>query len=95
LELHERFIKKLAGKLAESSQMLPGAPIVEITDGRRVLIENHRGVTEYGDKQISVMVRFGKVLVSGDHLELGFMSKQQLVICGCIEGVSIVRCSAL
>ena len=95
MERHGKFFQNLAGKLVVSSQSLPGVPIVEITDGRRVLIENHRGVTEYGNKQISVLVRFGKVVVSGSNLELGFMSKQQLVICGCIEDVSIVRCSTL
>lgn len=92
MERHGKFFENLAGKMVASSPSLPGVPIIEIADGRRVLIENHRGVTEYGNKQISVSVRFGKVLVSGNNLELGFMSKQQLVICGCIENVSIVRC---
>lgn len=94
MERHGKLFQNLTGKLAITSQSLPGVPIVEIADGRRVLVENHRGVTEYGDKQIAVLVRFGKIVVSGSNLELGFMSKQQLIICGCIESVSIVRCNA-
>ncbi len=94
MERHGSFLKNLAGKLTVVSQPLPGMPIIEISDGRRVLIENHRGVTEYGKTQISVMVRFGKIVVSGSNLELGFMSKEQLVISGTIDGVLIVRCNA-
>lgn len=88
---HDKILNRLAGKLDLSSQPLPGVPIIEIGGDRRVLIENHRGVTEYGKERICIQVKYGKVIVSGVNLELGFMSKQQLIVCGRIDSVTLER----
>ena len=70
---------------------LPGKTLVEISGDRRVLIEKHGGVTSYNTKHINVKTTFGIVTISGDGLELASMSKQQLVITGCISCVSLYR----
>lgn len=72
-------------------EALPGQPLVEITGECRVLIENHKGVTVYGCNEIRVNVRFGSLSVCGSGLELVRMTKQQLVITGRIDGVSLHR----
>ena len=74
-----------------SDGVLPGIPLVEISDDRRVLIEHHRGVIAYGCCEICVRVRYGTVAVSGTGLTLARMTKEQLVICGCIESVRLQR----
>lgn len=74
-----------------SDGVLPGIPLVEISDDRRVLIEHHRGVVAYGCCEICVRVRYGMVSVIGSNLNLARMTKEQLVICGCIEGVRLQR----
>lgn len=73
------------------SQSMAGVPIVEIAGDGRVLIENHQGVTEYSRNQISAKTGFGSVCVCGQQLDLRFMSKQQLVICGRIDSVTLCR----
>ncbi|HIT33215.1 MAG TPA: sporulation protein [Candidatus Faecousia intestinigallinarum] len=70
---------------------LPGLPLVEVAGDRRVLVENHGGVTEYGREQIRIQVRYGQVCVCGAGLELVMMTKEQLVICGRIESVHLIR----
>lgn len=72
-------------------EVLPGQLLIEITEDRRVLIENHCGVTVYGCNEIQVKVKLGCVSVCGNHLELARMTKQQLVITGQINQVTLLR----
>lgn len=73
------------------SQSLPGLPLAELAGDKRVLIENHQGVTEYGEERICVKVAFGILSVSGRELTLNSMSKQQLIICGSIDRLELDR----
>lgn len=70
---------------------LPGVPLVELAGDRRVLIENHKGVTAYGRREICIRVNYGLLCICGTGLELAQMSRHQLVITGCIDTVSIRR----
>ncbi len=87
--------RDLLRRLTEGADLpgepLPGVPLVELAGDRRVLIENHGGVTEYGTQTIRVRVRYGEVCVCGADLELARMTKEQLVVCGRIDGVTLVR----
>lgn len=73
------------------SQSLPGVPIAELAGDNRVLIENHEGVVEYGDQRIRIKVTFGLLCICGNALTLRSMSKHQLVVCGDIERIEILR----
>lgn len=84
-------LERLADEADLSAEPLPGQPIVEIAGDRRVLIENHFGVKEYSRERITVKVKYGFVSVCGCHLELMRMTKEQLVICGRIDGVMLQR----
>ena len=72
-------------------ESLPGVPLVEISGDGRVLIEHHFGVTVYSRERICVKVKFGQIAVCGCGLELIRMTKEQLVISGRIDGVSLLR----
>lgn len=74
-----------------STEPLPGQPIVEIAGDRRVLIENHMGVKAYGREMILVKVKYGDLRICGCGLELMKMTRDQLVICGRIDAVSLQR----
>ena len=87
--------KNLVEHLALATQLhdeaVPGLPLIEIVGDKRVLIEEHCGVTEYGLRQITVNVKFGRVLILGNDLQLALMTKEKLVICGQIEAVQLIR----
>ena len=72
-------------------ESLPGQVLVEITGENRVLIEHHRGVQEYSRDRIGVNVKFGIIQVCGRCLELRCMTREQLVICGRIDYVTLMR----
>ena len=73
-----------------SDEAVPGLPLIEIFGNKRVLIEHHCGVTEYGCQQISVKVKNGMILVLGNGLQFALMTKEQLVISGQIDCVRLM-----
>lgn len=85
------WMDRLAEGLDLPAEPMPGLPLVEISGDRRVLIENHRGVTQYGTDQICVKVKYGYVSIQGCGLELARMTKEELIICGRIDGITIIR----
>jgi sporulation protein YqfC len=84
-------MERLAERADLQGEALPGQPLVEIFGERRVLIEHHNGVIEYGKEKIQVKMRYGCLCISGDGLELSKMNVDQLIICGRIDSVSIIR----
>jgi len=78
-------------RLPIHDEVLPGQTVVELLGDCRVLIEHHRGVTEYGTSRIQVRVKFGMVSVCGEGLELCRMTGNQLVITGRIDSISLFR----
>lgn len=85
------WMQRLAEEMDISQEAVPGLPLVELCGEKRVLIENHRGVLTYGSAEIHVCVSFGEVVVRGCGLELAKMTREQLVICGRIDSVYLVR----
>lgn len=69
----------------------PLQPLMEIIGWNRVLLEHHCGVTEYTTERICVKVRYGSVRICGKDLSLRRMTKDQLIICGCIEELYLER----
>ena len=66
-------------------------PLVELAGDRRVLIEHHQGVVQYGRACICVKVKYGVVSVEGCGLELARMSREQLIIRGQIDRICVNR----
>lgn len=82
-------IHSLVGDGMINTDLIPGVPIVEICDQRRVLIENHQGIVGYGGNEIQIKVRFGRICVCGENLKLKLMCKNKLVIIGRINAVNM------
>ena len=85
------FLERLADHAQLETEPLPAQPIVEIAGECRVLVENHRGVTEYGTDRIRILVKYGTLCICGEGLEMKRMSKRQLIITGKIEVVNLIR----
>ena len=85
------FLEQLSSVADLQDEAIPGLPLIEIVGDRRVLIEHHCGVTEYGCNQICIKVKQGTIEVYGNKLELALMTKEQLIISGYIEGVKLTR----
>lgn len=83
--------KLLSGKWLEHVDTVPLQPILELFADRRILIENHRGVSVYEPECIQIRVSFGELAIEGEHLQICRMQNHQLVIRGRIEGIRVLR----
>ncbi len=84
-------LDKLALAADLPGETVPGQSLVEILGDRRVLLENHCGVTKYSETNICVKVRYGQIQISGCGLRLMKMTKQQIIVCGRIDAVALFR----
>lgn len=64
-----------------------GAPRVEIISNQRVLIENHKGILEYGNTLMRINCGRIVVKITGQQLELKALSVSELAIQGNIVTV--------
>lgn len=85
------WMQRLTQRLDLPAEPVPGLPLVEIAGDRRVLVENHGGVCQYGSDQICIRVKYGMISIRGRGLELSRMSKELLIISGRIDGVMLNR----
>lgn len=91
MKYRERVLDHLALHADLPGEVLPGLPLVEVVGDSRVLVENHNGVTSYGCNEIRITVRFGHLCVCGNTLKLARMTRNQLVITGRIDSISLQR----
>jgi len=82
---------KMAVAIDLPGEVIPGQPLIEIAGERRVLIENHHGVTKYGETEICLRVSYGHIRIFGCGLRLLRMTKQQVIISGRIDGIELCR----
>lgn len=86
-----RILNRIVEEADLPGEILPGLPVVEIAGERRVLVENHMGVMEYSQGRIGIKVKYGMVVICGSCMTLTRMTKEQLVVSGKIDGVSLIR----
>lgn len=77
----------LAEKLELPPEALGAAAKLSITGGRRALIENHKGIIEYGAQRMVIGMERGRIVISGQELLLAAMNKSELLISGKISTV--------
>ena len=87
--MDREWVRRLTQGLEGES--LLGVTVAELAGDRRVLVEGHRGVTEYSPCRVTVKVGYGELSVCGSGLELRQMSKVHLVVCGCIDSIELRR----
>ena len=87
----ENFAEKIARTADLDAEPMLRLPLIEIVGRQRVLVENHQGVNQYSCAQIGVKVSYGSVRIIGKGLRLLQMSKERLVITGCIDGIELCR----
>ena len=77
----------IVGGLAERLEV-PGEALGELrvqTVGRTALVENHRGLLEYGAEQIRVSTGRGQIVLRGSGLTLAAMNGSELLIRGALH----------
>ncbi len=91
LKNHKPILQQILDKTDLSEESLPGKPVVELLGDCRVLVENHRGITQYDLDRICIRVCYGVVAITGCNLQLRQMTGGKLLIVGMIQGVELIR----
>ena len=91
MDRKEKILHWLTDGADLSGEPIPGQFLAEILGDNRLLIENHKGIQEYGKERIRIKCAFGAISVCGSGLEIFRMSKEQLIIRGRIDTVSLNR----
>lgn len=87
MSVRKPFAERILDAVNLPDETLPAQPLIEVCGYRRVLIENHGGVTEYGTERIGIRVKYGMVQVCGRNLQLCRMMGRQLIISGYIDAI--------
>lgn len=87
----ENWIQRLTERTDLAAEPLPGLPIAELAGDRRLLIENHLGVTEYAPERIGIRVRYGLLRICGCGMTLQRMTKEELLVKGRIDSIHLIR----
>lgn len=83
--------ERIANAADLGTEPMPKLPLIELAGYGRMLIENHKGVIQYGCNEICVKVDYGIVHIIGTGLDLACMTKEYLLITGQIESVRLER----
>ena len=84
------FLDRAADKFDLPGDALSDQPRATLTGGARVLVENHKGLLDYGTEQITVAGRGMALKVVGTELELRAMNTEALLITGDIFKLELV-----
>lgn len=91
-QIIRRLINKGEAVIIEGgAPCLLGMPRMELTGGRLLVIENHKGIAELSQNEISVRVRDGWVVIRGERLYLRGLNREELVVGGTITAVELVK----
>ena len=67
-----------------------GVPRVTVTGTARVHVENHRGLLEYGEEQITVNAAGMMIRLRGEKMEIAAMTDLELVVTGTVLSVEFL-----
>lgn len=81
------FLDKAADILELPGEVMAGMPRITVTGCRRVLVENHKGILEYGSERIHINGGRMVLKIQGSELELKSMNSTELLVTGRISGM--------
>ena len=90
-EKRQGMLERTSDLLGVPGDLAAGVFRVTVTGYRKVLIENHRGILEYGSE--SIRVNCGKTIVriTGSGLEVRTISSAEMLITGIVDEVGFEK----
>lgn len=73
------------------SDVMMDLPKVTMVGGMQVLIENHRGIIEFGTDKVRIAVSTGEIKILGRQMVLKGIFVEEVVIEGEISSINLVK----
>lgn len=86
-EKKDNFLDKAAEIFDIPGEVVAGMPRITVTGCRRVLVENHKGILEYGSEEIHINGGRMVLKLRGRGMELRSLNNTELLITGRISGM--------
>ncbi len=64
---------------------------VTLINGGELLVEGHKGITEYEEDSLSVRVRGGRLVLVGEDLNVKEINEQELLVVGKVARIEVVK----
>ena len=79
--------KRIADALELQYDVALNLPLMHITGNERLLMENHKGLLEYGNSKIRIASTAGPVEIEGENLAIRTVGRDDMLITGNIKSV--------
>lgn len=83
----DNFLEKAADIFDLPGEVVAGMPRITVTGCRRVLVENHKGILEYGTDEIHINGGKMVLILRGSGMELRSLNPTELLITGRLSGM--------
>lgn len=80
-------LQALAGLLEIPQDIVMDLPRITMLGNKQVLIENHKGIIEYGPTVVRTKLNKGELIVLGENLVLGNLQSEQILIEGTVNEI--------
>jgi len=86
----ENFLSRAADLFDLPAEVVAGEPRITVTGSRRLVVENHKGLMEYGENEIGI--NCGRIIlkIKGEELEIRAMNSEELLITGTFFGIDFI-----
>ena len=79
--------KFIADALELQHDVALNLPVVHLTGGERLMIENHKGLLEYSPNRIRIASSAGTIDIEGDNLAIQTVGGDDILLTGSIRSV--------
>jgi sporulation protein YqfC len=86
--------RRIADALELQHDVALNLPVLHITGNERLLMENHKGLLEYGRTKIRIASTAGTVEIDGENLAIEAVGHDEVLITGCLKSVILNKTGA-
>jgi sporulation protein YqfC len=87
----QRLQKKLANLLEIPDDIVLDLPRITLLGNMQMLVENHKGIIEYTNKNVRIRLKRGELVIVGVGLLLGNLQAEELIVEGEITELRFVE----
>jgi sporulation protein YqfC len=87
----QRLQKKLANLLEIPDDIVLDLPRITLLGNMQMLVENHKGIIEYTNKNVRIRLKRGELVLVGVGLLLGNLQAEELIVEGEITELRFVE----
>ncbi|MCX7903785.1 MAG: sporulation protein YqfC [Caloramator sp.] len=66
-------------------------PAIKIVSNNKIIIENHKGIIEYGKTNVRINSKIGIVALKGDNFVIKYITQEEILLEGEIELVEFIK----